>query len=311
MKKFTLKLVTYLGILTLAVICLYLLNSIFLRRTDGLVLKNAPSTLFIGHSHAECAFNDSIITQSKNLSLSAECYFYSYLKLKTVLRKNHISTIFLELSNWQISASMDSTIWKDYYLSRSCKNYQALMGPDEVKLLLNKNPKKLFSVQPVVLKRQLQALISPRSEFYDIMEWGGYLGISKSVTDSILDSYKKPGAVKKYISNRLSTVNLGYLDKILALCREKNVKVYLVRVPMHDESAELVNENEFQALVKSRYKDYPFIDLRRFPVSNDEFADLEHLNVKGSKKFSEYFQNAIMTHQFDSLATAGQKSFNN
>lgn len=310
MKKFALKLVTYMGILTLAVICLYLINGIFLRTTNGLTLKDSPGTLIIGHSHAECAFNDSIITHSKNLSLSAECYFYSYLKLKPVLEKNHISTIFLELSNWQISASMDSTIWKDYYLSRSCKNYQALMGPDEVKLLLKKNPKKLLSVQPVVLKRQLQALTSSRSEFYDVMEWGGYLGISKSVTDSILTSYKRPGAIKKHISSTLSTINLGYLDKILALCREKNVKVFLVRAPMHDESAELVNEEEFQSLVNSRYKNYPFIDLRRFPISNDEFADLEHLNLKGSKKFSEYFQNAILTHQFDSLNTGTKLSVN-
>ena len=37
-----------------------------------------------------------------------------------------------------------------------------------------------------------------------------------------------------------------------------------------------------------------FLDFSKFPLENSEFGDLEHLNYKGAKVFSEWF-NTIIT----------------
>lgn len=87
----------------------------------------------------------------------------------------------------------------------------------------------------------------------------------------------------------ISEINIHYLEKILDLCTTNKVKVYLTRTPIHSRSDELLNEDRFQQILSSRFKTIEFLDFKRFPLADADFGDLEHLNYKGAKKFSLFF----------------------
>ncbi len=80
-------------------------------------LPDNPKYIVLGHSHPECAFNDSLIQNFKNLSQSGESYFYTYFKCKKILETNaSIKVVFIEFTNNQLDETMNDWIWKDKYL---------------------------------------------------------------------------------------------------------------------------------------------------------------------------------------------------
>lgn len=90
----------------------------------------------------------------------------------------------------------------------------------------------------------------------------------------------------------VSAVNLEYLMKIIDYCNDK-VTVYLVRSPQHKNSPYFKNEIEFQSIRKTKFPTLEFLDFSNFPISNKEFADYGHLNIKGAKIFSIWFNSLL------------------
>ena len=88
---------------------------------------------------------------------------------------------------------------------------------------------------------------------------------------------------------KASIYNLIYLKKIVLMCKEKNLNLFLIRSPMYKNSYYLNNENLLQIIKKNQFEDIDFLDFKDFPLSNNEYRDLNHLNYKGAKKFSLWF----------------------
>ena len=45
--------------------------------------------------------------------------------------------------------------------------------------------------------------------------------------------------------------------------------------------------------ITDRFEQIEFLDFSKFPLADHEFADLEHLNYKGAKVFSIWFQHML------------------
>ena len=58
---------------------------------------------------------------------------------------------------------------------------------------------------------------------------------------------------------------------------------------MHKKYVGYLNEKKYQSLRELKYSDIEYLDFSKFPLNNNEFGDLEHLNYKGAKKFSIWF----------------------
>jgi len=79
MKLFLKKSLLFLFIGTFVLLLLFLsINYIYNKRVEKLALDKNISTLICGDSHPMCAIDDKIIPNSINISLSAECYYYTY-----------------------------------------------------------------------------------------------------------------------------------------------------------------------------------------------------------------------------------------
>ncbi len=94
-----------------------------------------------GHSHSESSLNDSLINNLKNLSSSAESYFYTYIKVKKILSNNpQIHTVFVEFTNNNIDIKMDEWTWGEEYLMARSPIYFPIMDKNDCEYIYSKNP---------------------------------------------------------------------------------------------------------------------------------------------------------------------------
>jgi len=278
-------------LLYLFILVIFLLLSVFLyRHFANFKLKKEASILLLGHSHPECAYNDSLIPNFANMAQSGESYFYTYLKARYLIKQNPtISTVLIELSNNQIHSEMDDWIWSEKFMSYRFPCYAQAMDKEELDFLWQKNPECFMkSIQPL-LRRALKSLFTayaPNSEI------GGYLPLRRNKTDSLLKQ-SATEAIDQKDWQQISDYNLIYLRKLVDFLLRENKKVILIRSPLHSSYPGYANELNFQNILQQYFPDLEFMDFSKFPLSNQEFGDLEHLNYTGATRYSIWFSNLL------------------
>ena len=122
----------------------------------------------------------------------------------------------------------------------------------------------------------------------DQRDWGGFYANPRQKVDSIIKSNEKQ---KKLNSTKIvvDTTNLPFVDKIASICKKRGIQLFLIRSPQHPKYAYCENEEQLQKILKTRYSQLFYLDFENFYLLNDDYADLEHLNYKGAKKFSLFF----------------------
>jgi len=291
MNKFFLHTLLFIFIDTLLIVSLMYFTNDHIKCNSKFKISKNINKIIVGHSHPECAFNDSLISGFKNFSKSGESYFYNYYKIVELLKQNvQIKTIFIEFSNNQINDGMDNWIWGEPYLSRSYKLYGPFLDFQANALLCRKNPFGFFNSVTIQLMNNLKIM---RSKDYDYTgSIGGYLPLKKNKIDSLL-TYSKCNNAFDSTQFKISEKNVSYLKKIVSICKTKKIDIYLVRSPLHKKYSALNNEIIFQKIRKLNFSEVEFLDFKNFPLDNSEYADFEHLNYSGAKKFSSFFNKLL------------------
>ncbi|MBN1820989.1 MAG: hypothetical protein JXL97_03870 [Bacteroidales bacterium] len=285
MKNFLHKVVVFFSI-----ILFFLLGSVFLVKYCGsLKINGDQEIIVVGHSHPECAFNDSIITGLSNFSASGESYFYTYYKTKKLVVQNpQLQVIFIECSNAQICKLMDDWIWDEMYLSHFFPVYALFLDNEGYNLLYQKNSRGIKKNIVPVLKYNFKVIAGGLKYTNRI---GGYLELYNLKSDSLWNKNKDELSSK--ILNEISEINMEYLVRLIKFCKKSGVKVFLIRSPVHKEYPGYKNEPLFREILSSRFSGIEFLDFSKFPLNDSEFADLEHLNFKGAKIFSTWIDELL------------------
>ncbi|MBT8279916.1 MAG: DUF1574 domain-containing protein [Bacteroidia bacterium] len=275
-------------ILAVGIVIVMVLGTHFLmQRHSNYVLDKDYKMVIFGNSHSECAYNDALIPKLKNYSKSGETYFYTFQKMKEVIKQNpQIETVFVELSNNQIYTGNDKAIYSAEIMNTMYPTHAAYMNLSDHQFLLFKNPLVFMNSVSISLKDKLSRLVTNDFDYKNRI--GGYLPLHHNKVDSLIMVMKKK-PLKEFLDRDLSSYNLGYLRKIIEHCRSKNKKIFLLRSPVHDLKFTNKSELEYQKILDMMFSDVKLIDLKDFEVKNDEFADLNHLNIKGAERFSKWF----------------------
>ncbi|WP_298499340.1 hypothetical protein [uncultured Algibacter sp.] len=300
MKSFIYKTLLFILASIFIVALIFFSSLIVINKKSNFKLKVPVKNIIIGHSHPTYAFNDSLISDFKNLAQSRQSYFYSFIKVRNVLSQNNsIETVFIEFTNNQITKEMDDWIWDGMTISSRIPIYLPFIKKDEAQLLYKNNSKAFVAGTSKSFRENLINLFSLKYDYTSKI--GGYKWTKRNDIDSLLaiENTKKPNKIDITAINNLSLKNLEFLDKIISLCNEKNIKVYLVRSPQHTKYKGRLNEELFQKIRSKRFKTIDFLDFNNFPFNNSDFADLDHLNYKGAAKFSKWFnelnQNGLLS----------------
>ena len=293
MKRFILQIIGFSFLTISLTVGLILYSNKKMNDGSFFTVNEKTKFLIIGDSHPECAFNDSLIEHTSNFAYSGESYFYQYLKTKKLLEKNkEIKTVFIEFNNGQIEKGMDDNIWGAEQIAWRYPKYSAYMDFIDLKILLSKNWKATFDAQAISLKNNLRFLLKRNKTLILYGGWGAYLPLDNEGTE-ILNQSMNDEMVELDSLIDISEVNIEYLLKTIRYCKDNKVTVYLIRSPVHPKYRGLLNEKTFQMVLKSKLSGMEFLDFKSFPAMNSEFADYHHLNRKGARKFSIFFNDLI------------------
>ncbi|MFX0558421.1 hypothetical protein ACOCEA_16585 [Maribacter sp. CXY002] len=299
MNKFLKKAIVFICITSILVLFVFIASLKFINHKAQLKINHEQNQLLMGHSHSECAFNDSIITRMKNVSQSGESYFYTYSKLKYLLEQNnHIDTVFIEFSNNQIDIVMNSWIWEGRYMMKRLPTYLPFLDIEDLKILRNNNQGGFVAALSKSFRRNLIRIGMLDFNFSD--EIGGYRRLERNKIDSLIMARKVNDTVKTD-NFKMSVYSLKYLMKCIEYCKDKGVEVILVRSPQHKYFSYATNESQFLRVKDSLFSNVKFMDFNNFPINDDEFGDFGHLNYKGSNKFSKAFNSFNENKLEDSL----------
>lgn len=286
MGKFIKQTVLFIAASTVMLLAIIFVPNYIIKKKSRFIISCKNKIVLFGHSHSECAFNDSMIYNFKNLSHSAEPYFYIYQKVKMVLPQNpQIETVLVEFSNNQIDEKMNEWTWGYKYMSNMLPKYTPFMDKADIDLLIKKSPSDFMNCLSISTRNNLARVFTSNYEFAGTI--GGYLRLNHSQNNSAADSANISS--NKPTGRGLSYVNIEYLQKIIAYCTDHHKKVFLVRSPQHRNYEYLKNEKEFLTIKNTLFSSVEFLDFNKFPLQEDEFADLGHLNYKGASKFSRWF----------------------
>ena len=300
MKTALTKLLWFLGILFAMLIGGSLMGKTMLRNGDYFKLKPDTKLIVLGHSQPECGLNDSLLPHVGNFSQGGESYFYTYQKLKKLVADNpQIETVIVSYANNQINERMDKWIWDEVHLYNSYPKYHFMMDGEDFSLLAKHNFRELLSADAKAFKDFASFMVKNRKNYLAGSKWGGYFYLERNKVDSLLKT-DYLARERRDIRLELSEANLEYLSKIVAFCKEKNIRVFFLRMPIHPDLPFLKNESQYQNIKKERFPEVELLDFKNFPVADGEFGDFDHLNHKGAKRFSAYFKTMLEQGILDS-----------
>src|SRR5690606_26188400 len=262
MRQFIKLNITFLIILLTLIFVLIESSEYIVNKNSDFKLSNNIKYLVLGHSHPECAFNDSLIVDFKNISQSGESYFYTYFKAKEIIKQNpSIETVFIEFTNNQINESMNSWIWKEKYMNHRYPRYSPFMNFTDKIVLAKNNLSGYLNSTSLSLKENSDRII--KQNFNYINSIGGYLHLERDKTDSLINNIKKDYSQSEHF--KISEYNLKYLTKIIDLCEERGKKVILVRSPQHSKYSGYSNESLYQEIKNNHFSSIEYLDFSKFP----------------------------------------------
>jgi hypothetical protein len=287
---------------------LFISTNVLINKRSGFAIPHQKEYVILGHSHPAYAFNDSLIDNFWNGAQSMEGYFCIYYKTRKLLEANkQIKAIFIEYTNNQIEKHANERVWGKYlpYLMPRMSPVLDVRGQ---LTFLCKNPLGFAENVPYSLKKNLLFLLSGKKSFLEAT-WVPNDFITHVYKDTLstqpafIDNAVKGSPIDSSIAEN----NLYYLTKIIKLCSDNKIMVYLIRCPLPPSRANY-NDYAFNKIKEKEFPNVPFLDFINYPLFNSDFADNEHLNYIGARKFSTFFNRLI--HE-GLLETPNQQKFIN
>jgi len=248
-------------------------------------IAEEKTTLITGHSMAECSINDNIYLRSTNMAKSATGYFYSYLKIRRLKKENpQIDTVILGISFSDIGEGADERFVSLERLKSKLPNYLFLCEMDDLYSIYSAvGPKSLFCLPPAIFKN-IQILGK------GISELGSFRQLNVNRLGADVDAALKVS--ESADTTELALYETYYLLEINKFCRDNNIKLILLHIPIHSSvlNGSHVYKSSYKELISEFEPNTTLVDYSTFSIPDTCFADKYHLNTQGATMFSEYLQ---------------------
>ena len=290
MKKFLIKTLAFSFVFLICLIVFWSL--VCSTRSVTLKLPNNENIVFLGNSHIECAINDSIVKNSFNFARSAERMEFVYNKLKLLKRYNsQLDTVIIGyddgLMNNLNSNTFDAKLYHYYfydtYTFEDLKNiiFKGTFEYIEPHFCQPFNWLKLVDIS--------KSFYSSNISTADMDNLGGYLFLERDkLTEALNRQNKKHITLSKI---EYDNVSIYFLNKIIDFSNLNNITVIFIHTPMHNK---LNDDNYYNKYYLENYSNIKFYDFRNMHFPDSCFGDLDHLNYKGAKAFSEYLEKEVL-----------------
>lgn len=238
-------------------------------------LQRVKPIVVLGDSKTQNGIIETDSNGISNFSNSGESYVYSYWKLKFLV-DNHapIEKVVLGYGNHNLNSQIDS-LW-NFSENSILEKYGAYW------MFLNKNdwkdyrtqyissPRLFFSAQKSIVAKSIHAM-ERKVLLGKIPYYGGY-----AANEKVHNSANKLSNRENDTSFTNSEIQLIYLNKVIALCKLKDIKLYLINAPSFGSKQTLRIEPVLE------HQDVTILNYRDLISADSCFADEGHLNPRGA-----------------------------
>jgi hypothetical protein len=167
------------------------------------------------------------------------------------------------------------------------------MSIEEKSVLAINNISGLNNSLPFSLKENLIRIVHHDLDYSKII--GGFVYYEREKVDFLLAHINTQADFQslKKRQDKISTYNLTCLSNLVAYLKANNKRIILVRSPLHKAYSGLANEEVYEKILHTRFADVEYLDFGSLPLANSDFSDLEHLNFRGARKFSIWFNQLL------------------
>ncbi|MCI8825125.1 MAG: hypothetical protein HFH63_04425 [Lachnospiraceae bacterium] len=277
--------------------------------------ENSYDMVFVGTSHGKCGIDPSAIDsvtgkKSVNMCLGGEYLSYTYYKVKEICR-HHVPE--------EIVYEIDGGYWttEEYIGTDSCSIFREMKWSGvKAEFFLDRLLDKDFRVTlfPWYLYRKKYRMIPEniKNKFS-----GSYQNLATDVFTNTAQEYRENGFIYCYPvadknkgfqnftewnSNQVQTKTEEYFKKLVKFCKEKEIKLTLLIIPVPDMTREMYKQqyqeqHEYFTELAEKYElrllDFNYESLDGFDKSLAAYIDCEgHLNgeaaIEFSKRLGEY-----------------------
>jgi hypothetical protein len=230
--------------------------------------------LVMGASQLVLGFDDSLSNEAFNIAGKSERYMYTYLKLKYLFRDNpQVDTLLLECAPTDLWQHADDKYHVENEQLAFIPLYLPIMGKEEL---------TIFKTEPVQVISIFIKSIADFKYYIPTSYFNLQGGYSREI--SSLDTTKViPHPIE---GERGFTTNYKYLHKIIALCKEHNVKLIFVYGPMYHPEY-FYDQDFFYQAYNKEFSEIELLDYSHWPVPQNEMYDAHHLNYRGAQRFTK------------------------
>ena len=267
--------------------------------------------LLLGSSHTDVSFDEKYMNQAQELHVfnagsPVQKPDTSYYILKETSKSNSVKQVYLDMFYYMYQDEpqnrTNAQLEFIYIITDQMK-----WSWDKIEFLLNAGPMDSYihgfikasrTADNILYLTKTEQLIKEKrhSDNDDIA--------SEKVEEiDIHNTYDIPNVcIGNSSGYRLQKQNISeysrkYIKKIAKLCRDKGIELVLVATPMTDYQLNIIGDydtyiNEVKSLAESigvPYRDYNLCNEEILGITDDCFADMHHLNKKGSRIFTIRF----------------------
>ena len=289
-RNFILNCFKFLGIFLLICLGALIFNSLLIN-SYGYKVEENKNVLILGDSHTEYAIDDTVFTNSINLSHSADSYFYSFLKIRKLKKENpQIDTLLLALSNHNLLVEYeDKWLFNTAHIKSKFRIYTDLMDFSDFMFLLKSNPSAV--IQGVIESPKYSIKLLFNSDLIE-RDLGKFHPSQRNSLKKDIEQFKN----NKYQRTLdYSNIEIKYLFNIVNFCKENDIELVFISTPVHQEYT-MRKTKEFETLKKfynSELSEFKYLDFSEFYMPDKCFQDMDHLNALGAESFTKNLMKEI------------------
>ena len=276
--KIFLKTLACFLLLLLAVYGLTYGRFLYKMNSYSLEIPKEKTVLLIGESQSQAAVDDSKIQNLYNSSQAQDRYLSMYCRLKALLDVNsQIDTVIISLTPHSINRGKDDFWTMGGYIRQNVQTYGALLGPEEWMLMFRHAP-----------ELTLAEIVTPLRYYWEVDEtymskYGSFSAADYCALQANIDEGGTSLKVDPSYGNRLT---LEYLDKMIKLCEERDIKVIALNTPVY-QAWKYEEPQYYYDYLSQTYPDLELWDYLDADIPDDYRRDINHLNKKGAEWFTK------------------------
>lgn len=256
--------------------------------------KNSLDVLFTGNSDVYRGISPMVLYEkygitSYNYVSAGQRSWIAYHMLKEALQYQNPKIIFFNVDG----------LFKDNQATKGNNNkvYDNLrFGPNKIESVFDKTYKKsktekLGHFLPILSYHSRYTELTKNDFKYALYDWNNPTKGMEVIADRIKYKSKKNYMEKNDEIEEIPSINKEYLDKMLNLCRDKQIEFILFEVPSPD-SWNYERHNAIEEYAKNNNLKFLDLNLMNDTIKLDWKKDTsdggDHLNVFGAEKVTNY-----------------------